>query len=125
MLNKRHSLKNKPKTNMIKNRIESIEAKLKSADHIPETTRRELLGLLASLKLEIAPLSDTQSEDAHSIAGFVDASAHEATRTEKKPELLSPALSGLRASVQEFESSHPGLVSVVNRLAFSLSNMGI
>ena len=110
---------------MIQDCIEAIEAKLKDAKHISDGTRAELMELLAALKSEVGELAKTRQEDARSIACFVDASAHEATRNERKPELLQPALSGLTASVQELEASHPELVNVVNRLATTLSNMGI
>jgi hypothetical protein len=55
----------------------------------------------------------------------VDASAHEATRTEKKPKLVEASLSGLTASVEAIEASHPKLAEVVNQIAVVLSNMGL
>ena len=113
-----------PLSQNIQDRIESIEAKLRDAD-ISDATKAELLSLLSALKSEVQELAKTRDEDARSIACFVDASAHEATRTEKKPELLNRALSGLTESVQELEASHPELVNTVNRFATILSNMGI
>lgn len=110
---------------MIQERIEKIEAEIRSARTMSETTRTELLGLLAGLKSEVGMLGETHDEEAHSITRFADASAHEATRTRRKPELLESATSGLTNSVKEFESSHPELVSIVNRLATTLANMGI
>ena len=110
---------------MIQDRIDKIESTLQSAPNLPAETKQELLALLAELKAEVAPLSATHGEDAASIARFADASVHEATRSERKPEQTAAALSGLNASVQGFEASHPRLVQIVDRIALTLSNMGI
>ena len=110
---------------MIQEQIEKIEAKISSSEHISAETRVELQGLLASLKSQIAALDQTHSEDAASIARFAEVSAHEATREEKKPQLVEAGLQGLTSSVEGFESSHPVLVQNVNQLALVLSNMGI
>ena len=110
---------------MIQDRIAKIESTLQSAPNLSPETKQELLALLAELKAEVAPLSATHGEDAASIARFADASVHEATRSERKPEQTAAALSGLNASVQGFEASHPRLVQIVDRIALTLSNMGI
>ncbi len=110
---------------MIQDRIAKIEATLQSAGNLPEATRAELLSLLADLKAEVAPLTGDHREDAQSIARFTDASVHEATRQARKPDQTEAALKGLTASVEGFEASHPRLVEIVNRIAVTLSNMGI
>lgn len=110
---------------MLHERIQQIEARIGAAAAMPDETRRELLALLASLKAEVAGLEATQQEDARSITHFADASTHEATRVEKKPEVLEAALKGLTGSVVGLEASHPTIVRVVNRIAQALSNMGI
>lgn len=110
---------------MIQDRLDNITAKVQDAQNIPDSTRTELLNLLAGLKSEIAALSQTHDEDARSIARFTDVSTHEATRVEKKPQLVNAALQGLTSSVEGFETSHPALTQTVNRLAVLLSNMGI
>jgi chromosome segregation ATPase len=110
---------------MIKDQIEKIETKVQDTKSIPEETRSQLLGLLSDLKSEIDTLAKTHAEDARSIAKFADVSTQVATRTEKKPQLVDAALSGLTASVEGFESTHSNLTQVVNRLAVVLSNMGI
>ena len=71
---------------------------------------------LATLKSEVAALSKTHSEQAESIAGFTEVSTREATREQKNPHLLELSLDGLTASVEEFESSHPKLVQIVNSI---------
>jgi hypothetical protein len=110
---------------MIEDRIRKIEARLEDSPNIPAESKAELLKLLAALKDEVTDLARSHEEDARSIAGFVDASAHEATRAEKKPKLVEAALNGLTASVESFEASHPKLAEVVNQIATLLSNMGI
>jgi F0F1-type ATP synthase membrane subunit b/b' len=110
---------------MIHDRIDKIEATLRDATNLSSETRHELLKLLADLKAEVASLTATHSEDADSIARFADASVHEAMRSERKPEQAATALKGLSASVEGFEASHPKLVQIVDRLAVTLSNMGI
>lgn len=110
---------------MIEDRIQKIEARLKESANIPEPARADLLKLLGALKEEVRTLTQSHEEDARSIAGFVDASAHEATRAEKKPKQVEASLNGLTASVEAFETSHPKLAEVVNQIAVRLSNMGI
>lgn len=110
---------------MIQERIAKIETALQSADNLPAETKQELLALLAGLKAEVAPLVATHGEAADSITHFADASFHEATRSERKPDDTAAALSGLNASVRGFEASHPQLVQIVDRIAVTLSNMGI
>ena len=110
---------------MIENRIERIQSTIESSGHIPDDSKAELLALVAGLKSEIETLSQTHHEEASSISSFADASAHEAARAQKNPQLTETALEGLRASIAGFEESHPTLVAAVNRFATALSNMGL
>ncbi len=110
---------------MIPDRIDKIEAALAQATTLPTATRAELLALLAELRREVEPLTATHDEDAQSIARFADASVREATRHARKPEQTEAALRGLTASVEGFEASHPRLAEIVNRIAVTLSNLGI
>lgn len=110
---------------MIEDRLKKIEEQIGSAQNIPAESKTELLNLLASLRSEIAALPSSRDDEARSIATFAEASAHEATRTSPKPQLLEAALSGLTGSVEEFETSHPDLAAVLNRFAAVLANMGI
>ena len=109
---------------MIDETISKIEARLQ-AEGLDADRRRELLDLLATLKSEVAALAKTHSEDAQSIAGFAEISAHEATRSEKNPRLLDLSLKGLNSSVEGLENSHPRLVQIVNAISNTLSNLGI
>lgn len=110
---------------MIEDTIQKIEARLQSADSVPDERRQELLALLGTLKSEVANLSKTHGEQAESIAAFADVSTHEATRSEQNPQLLKLSLEGLNSSVQEFEKSHPRLVQIVGAVTNTLSNLGI
>ncbi|MDB6125034.1 MAG: putative cytosolic protein [Pedosphaera sp.] len=110
---------------MIDDTLSKIEARIQSADAINADKRRELQQLLATLKSEVAELSKTRPEQAQSIAGFTEVSTHEATREEKNPDLLKLSLNGLTSSVEEFETSHPRLVQIVNSISNTLSNLGI
>jgi len=105
--------------------IDKIEEKLRETESLNEKNKSELLNLLSTLKVEIADLSKTHNEQAESITGFAKLSTHEATRQEKNPELLKLSIEGLGSSVRGFESSHPGLVNVVNSICSMLSNLGI
>jgi hypothetical protein len=108
---------------MIQDRITQIEARLASAADVPSATRDELQTLLAQLKAEVATLTGTHDAQAQSIARSTDAAIALAAQP---AEGSTPAvLDELRASVEGFEASHPRLVQVVDRIALTLSNMGI
>ncbi len=110
---------------MIDDTIHKIRAKLEGSEAIRDERRRELLELLDTLKHEVEDLSKTHGEQAQSIAGFAEISAHEAIRSEKNPRLLKLSVEGLNSSVAEFEGSHPRLVQIVNAIGNTLSNLGI
>jgi len=110
---------------MIEDTIGKIEARIAGAESIKDERRRELLELLGTLKAEVAALSETHSEQAQSIVGFADISAHEATRSEQNADLLKLSLRGFSSSVEGIEESHPRLVRIVNAISNTLSNLGI
>ena len=87
---------------MIKDTIGKIEARIQGAETINDDRRQELLQLLGTLKAEVTELSKTHGEQAQSIAGFTEVSAHEATRAKQNRELLQLSLDGLGSSVREF-----------------------
>ncbi|MGD0744437.1 MAG: DUF4404 family protein [Verrucomicrobiota bacterium] len=105
--------------------IGEIEARIRGADSISDDRKRELLQLLGTLKSEVGALQKTHDEQARSIAGFAQLSAHEATRAEQNPRLRELSIRGLRSSVEGFEKSHPHLVEIVNTISNTLSNLGI
>ena len=110
---------------MILDTIEKIEARLRQAQAIKDSTREDLLKLLTTLKSEVGDLSQTDAAQAQSIAGFTAVSAHEATREGRNPELVQLSLDGLSSSVRGFEETHPKLVQVVNSICTALANLGI
>jgi hypothetical protein len=110
---------------MIEDTIAKIEARLQSTEALKDDKRAELQHLLATLKAEVAELSKTHSDQAESIAGFTEISTREATREMQNPRLLQLSLDGLKSSVEEFESSHPKLVQIVNTISKALSDVGI
>jgi hypothetical protein len=110
---------------MLHDTISNIEARIRSAGTVDDKNRAELLELLGRLRGEIATLSKTHQEQAESITSFTVVSAQEATREKKNPAALQHSIGGLESSVGEFEKTHPQLVSIVNKIAGMLANMGI
>ncbi|MGA3209107.1 MAG: DUF4404 family protein [Syntrophales bacterium] len=110
---------------MIQDHLDKIEERLKQSEAVKESDKAELLTLLMTLRTEIADLSQTHYEQAESITGFAELSAHEATRSEKNPALLNLSIEGLASSAQGFETSHPRLVEIINTFCAMLSNLGI
>lgn len=110
---------------MIQNRLDEIEKRLKQNKTVKESDKDELLTLLNTLRTEIADLSRTHQEQAESIARFAELSTHEATRSEKSPELFDLSIKGLTSSIEGFEISHPRLVGIINAFCNYLTNMGI
>ena len=110
---------------MIRDTITKIESKLQQSGAVTPESRQELLDLLAELKTEINTLAQSDAEKARTIAGHTELSTREAISSEKNPESLDRSLKDLSASVEGFESSHPQLVAVVNRIATTLSSLGI
>jgi hypothetical protein len=106
-------------------RIEKIKSAVEEADHIPAEKKAELLALLADLKPAIAKVAETHPEDAQSIGQSVEATAHEAARENKRPEVIENAVRELKESVEKFEASHPDLSAFVNRYSTLLSALGI
>src|ERR1019366_6354921 len=110
---------------MIEETISEIETKVRGVSSLGDDRKSELLGLLGTLKTEVATLSKTHGEQADSIAGFARLSTHEATRTEPNPQLRELSLQGLRSSVEDIEQSHPRLAQIVNSISKTLSDLGI
>ena len=110
---------------MIDDTITKIQQRLQQASNLSPEKRRELEELVAQLQTEISGLRKVDPDRAQSIAGFAEASAREATRTDPEPELARNAIHELESSVTGFEAAHPKLTAIVNRIASTLSNLGI
>ncbi len=110
---------------VITDTLGEIEARIRNAASLSEERKAELLALLSDLKAEVSELSKTHAEHTRTISGFTKDSIHEATREKPDPETLKRSLERLTASVEEFETSHPKLVGIVNSLSLTLANLGI
>ncbi len=110
---------------MIEDTLNKIEAKIRTAETVPDERKTELVQLLNTLKAEVGELSKTHGESAESIAAFTEVSAHEATRAHQNPRLLELSLEGLSSSAKGFEETHPRLVQIVNAISSTLANLGI
>ena len=110
---------------MTEERMRRIEQRIQQAPGLPEIEREKLLQLVATLRGEVAALARSHEEDAQSIAHFLDASTHEASRAKKQPKLLEAARHGLTTSVEGFERTHPKLFETVSQAAVVLANMGL
>ena len=106
-------------------RIEKTKSAVDAADHIPADKKAELSAALSKLKPALAQISETHREHAETIARLVEASAHEATRREKRPEHLKRLLQELRESAQNFEASHPHFAAFMTEYSTVLSALGI
>lgn len=110
---------------MIDETIQRIEARLRSAEAMPEPTRAELLSLLKTLKSEVSRLPAGNAEQAQNIARAADVSTEQAVAADRDPASYRGAIDDLAGSVREFEGSHPRLVQIVNNIANTLSGLGI
>lgn len=110
---------------MIDDTIAKIQQQLQQASNLSPEKRSELQDLIAQLKTEISGLREVDPDRAQSIAGLAETSAHEATRPDQQPEATKNAIVELESSVTGFEAAHPKLTAVVNRIASTLSNLGI
>jgi hypothetical protein len=91
---------------MIEDTLAKIEARVLEAGGLPPDKRLELQQLLAELRREAHLLP------AQSFAVPEEETAH-------------GTVSRLQESLTEFETTHPQLVGVVNRISNILANMGI
>lgn len=88
---------------MIPEHLAKLENTLRTSANIPETTRQELLDLVAGLKAEVSQSSPG----------------------ERAPGSSMQVAQALSSSVRQLEATHPQLVEMVNQIALTLSNMGI
>lgn len=95
---------------MIQEHIERIRTKLEGTSGLSEQTKAELLALLEQLQSETTDLS---SKPATTEPG------------EKSGKMFEDEIDGLNRSVDGLEATHPQIVETVNRIAVTLSNMGI
>jgi hypothetical protein len=90
---------------MIENHLDQLRATLEQATGLPENTRAELLKLVAAMR----------NETTHQAADGAEPGA----------EMAGPGITGLMASVEKLEVSHPEIAALINQVAITLSRMGI
>jgi hypothetical protein len=110
---------------MIEKTVKKIEETVTEAPSLSPEKRKQLLALLGELKTEITRLSETHQESALDIADRTRNSTEEATRADSDGDRLASATDELKASVEKFEVSHPGLVAIVNSFCNALADLGI
>ena len=89
---------------MIDEHLDQLQTTLEQAEGLPESTRAKLLELLATVRDETG--ETTASE-------------------EPAEEPQNSGLTGLLASVEQLEASHPDIAALINQVAMTLSRMGI
>jgi hypothetical protein len=99
---------------MVEDRISNIEARVKDSSGMPEATRAELLGLLATLRAELGGVNKEHLERAEGSAA-----------PHQPGESLDESVGGLTGTVTALEAHHPRLAELANRVAVTLSNIGI
>ena len=109
---------------MIQDTLKKIEDLVRTAPQASPETKQELIRLVGELSSELSTLERTHQQDAHSIAGFAEAAARQAT-SERPPRPDEDARAGLTASVREFETTHPRLTGLVRAIADALAGVGI
>jgi hypothetical protein len=96
---------------VIEDTIARIEDRLRSTESLPADQRQELEQLLRQLRIEARSLPNRPSASAPEPAD--------------ESEDVQSAVDRLQESLTEFETTHPQLVGLVNRISTVLSNMGI
>ena len=102
---------------MVDDTIGKIRRRLDAAKNLSPERRRELTELLAQLEQEVGALSTERPDRA--------ARLNAAARDSKDGENLDGVVSDLQSAVKEFEIEHPRLTQAINRIATTLSNLGI
>jgi hypothetical protein len=110
---------------MLEDTVKKMEDAIRKIDALKGQDKTELLSLLSALKTEVGRLSETNAEQAHSIASLAEMAAHEATRKDRSPALMKHSVEGLALSSEGFEASHPKLVGIVNEICTMLARIGI
>ena len=106
-------------------RIENSESAVNAAPHLPADKKAALSAALSKLKPAIAKILETHHEDAETITRLIEDSTHEATRQNKRPELLKTLVHRLKQSVEQFEASHPDVTAFVTEYSALLAEMGL
>jgi len=96
---------------MVKPLLEQLRSKVEKASGLPDTTKAELLRLVAELESQATRTGSPKTESPN--AGTPDSTEGQHN------------LNRLVSSVEGLEASHPDITALVNRIATILGNMGI
>jgi hypothetical protein len=92
---------------------------------LDEAARREVLTALDELGKALGPAIRAQPEEVRSLSHFAEAVAHEATRPEPSRSIVESGLEGLGHAAERLEQRYPTIVEAAQRLAETLSQIGI
>ncbi len=110
---------------MIEQTLKQLQEKVQSSQSLDDKGKSQVLELLDELKHEVEELSDTHRERAESIATYTKDSTDELLSVPLDSQSLEHSLRGLNSSIEEFEGSHPKLISTVNAFCTRLSSLGL
>lgn len=109
---------------MIQDTINKIKITLEQANNLSDTKKNELNQLLARLNDEINEMNLQDDQQAQQLKGLTE-SLSQATNQMTDANNIDDMIENINQSLQEFETSHPRLVSIINSFCVTLSNMGI
>ena len=98
---------------MVKPLLEQLRSKVEKASGLPDTTKAELLKLVAELESQAGRTGSPKAGNATAGTGTPDSTA------------AQHDLDRLISSVEGLEASHPDITALVNRIATTLGNLGI
>ena len=94
---------------MIEDHLKELRAMLEQAANLPEETRTKLLGHVDAIESEAAEVADEDSE----------------SEAESAPEEQHHGIGRLIGAVEEIEASHPDITALINRIAGTMTNIGM
>ena len=103
-------------------RFNEIKHNVKNSSTLNTSDKEHVVTLLDELKKEAKNLDNSSQERVISSAQI---STEKALEPQITKEDLDLSIGTLTQSVEEFETSHPRIVKIVNSIAVALSNIGI
>ena len=94
---------------MIEDHLKELRAMLEQAVNLPEETRAKLLGHVDAIESDAAKAVVQDAE----------------TDSDAAPEESHHGIGRLVGAVEEIEASHPDITALINRIAGTLTNIGI
>jgi len=98
---------------MVKPLLEQLRSKVEKASGLPDTTKAELLRLVAELESQAARTGSPKDANTTAVTSPSDSAEGQHN------------LNRLVSSVEGLEASHPDITALVNRIATILGNIGI